>query len=364
MTGVDASNAEQAADPEPAESWPEKDLEPVRACPVCGTRARRLLHDKLTDRVFFCAPGTWQLYSCAGCGSAYLDPRPSPSSIHRAYDRYFTHDKPSQAANSDDAPALERLRLSLASGYANWRYGSQNHSTPNIGCLAAWLLPTYKAKIDRAHRYLPRVPVHGRLLDVGAGNGAFINRARNRGWDVAGAEPDPAALAQAERQGLHVRNGGIECFAKEQNRFDVITMSHVIEHVHDPRETLTQALRLLKPGGRLYLETPNIGSLGQRRFGRHWRGLEPPRHLTLFNWTSLESMLSQVGFKHIQRHPTSSSFQHMADTSRAIRDGQDPYQPAKSRHLVRDRLFGSIGKLWILIVYKDSDFITLTAYKP
>jgi hypothetical protein len=72
--------------------WPDDDLERVNCCPVCGKEERKLLHAGLTDRVFFCAPGNWDLFSCIDCGSAFLDPCPTAESISQAYQSYLTHD--------------------------------------------------------------------------------------------------------------------------------------------------------------------------------------------------------------------------------------------------------------------------------
>lgn len=90
---------------------------------------------------------------------------------------------------------------------------------------------------------------------------------------------------------------GLNGFGAVESRFDVITLNHVIEHVSDPIELLRSCYRLLKLGGQLWLQTPNIDSLGSRRYGRHWRGLEPPRHLVLFDPVSLRSALHQAGFQ-------------------------------------------------------------------
>ncbi|MDQ3823220.1 MAG: class I SAM-dependent methyltransferase, partial [Actinomycetota bacterium] len=65
------------------------ETEPVPACPVCGDGRRGVLHAGLVDRLYG-APGRWTLHRCAGCGAAYLDPRPTPESIAAAYERYYT----------------------------------------------------------------------------------------------------------------------------------------------------------------------------------------------------------------------------------------------------------------------------------
>src|SRR5690349_11892335 len=72
-------------------SWPEDGLEQLGHCPVCGSSARELVHCGLRDRVSFSAPGQWNLFRCAVCGSGYLDPRPNAETIGLAYANYYTH---------------------------------------------------------------------------------------------------------------------------------------------------------------------------------------------------------------------------------------------------------------------------------
>ena len=76
-------------------------------------------------------------------------------------------------------------------------------------------------------------------------------------------------------------------------------MSHVIEHVHAPLDFVKLAYNCLKPGGILYLDTPNIESLGARKFGKNWRGIETPRHLVLFSKSGLKNILVQASFEKI-----------------------------------------------------------------
>lgn len=77
-------------DPLPGE-WPAEDLEYLNQCPLCGSPERTQLHDSLRDKVFFSAPGIWALWQCKSCRVGYLDPRPVPSAIGRAYGSYYTH---------------------------------------------------------------------------------------------------------------------------------------------------------------------------------------------------------------------------------------------------------------------------------
>jgi SAM-dependent methyltransferase len=132
-------------------------------------------------------------------------------------------------------------------------------------------------------------------LDVGCGSGDFLLRMRGRGWEVLGVEPDPVAAAAARRSDLDVRDGMLADAAFADDTFDAIVLSHVIEHVHDPIALLRECHRVLRPGGVLVMMTPNLSSVGHRRFGADWRGLEPPRHLHVFSVEALAACVQRVG---------------------------------------------------------------------
>ena len=360
MTGHAVTSPRVEADPGNA-VWPAEGLERVPACPVCGGNRRSLAYPDLTDNVAFCAPGAWAMHRCLGCGSYYLDPRPDPATIHLAYARYFTHAAPRGAARREPPGGLATLRRSLANGYRNWRFGTQARPATVLGIGLALLIPRLRRTADSRMRFIPRAAAGRRLLDVGAGNGDYLLQARSAGWDVVGVEPDPAAVATARRAGLDVRQGGIEALSGEPESLDVITMNHVIEHVHDPRRVLGDAFKLLRSGGLLFLETPNVDSAGHRRFGRHWRGLEPPRHLVLFNWDSLERLLEAVGFGGIRRIPRAGVYPTLAVKSRAIRRGADPENIGRAPRL--QRVGDTLRELGTMSNHRRREFITLLAVK-
>lgn len=100
--------------------------------------------------------------------------------------------------------------------------------------------------------------------------------------EVEGAEPDPeAARIAREQRGLNVRVGTLEPSNLAPESYDAITMSHVIEHGHDPVATLKRCHESLRPGGSLIVVTPNVSSLGHRHFRRCYFHLDPPRRLFL-----------------------------------------------------------------------------------
>lgn len=302
--------------------WPADGLEPVPSCPVCGSENRALLHEGLTDRVFFCAPGEWSMYRCNSCASAYLDPRPTPASIGLAYQRYFTHDEVSSVSSLS---ILKKLRRRLANGYRNHHYGTKDSPASTLGILAASLMPNSRAIIDANMRHLPKAKEGEQLLDLGCGNGAFLLRARSAGWSVCGVDFDSKAVEAARSQGLDVRLGGVETIDPAIQQFNVITLAHVIEHVHHPLAVLQACYRLLKPGGFLWIDTPNIASEGHRLYGVAWRGLEPPRHLVLFTLESIRNILARAGFAEIKDQSYRPLCNDIFSASTAIEEGIDPY---------------------------------------
>jgi len=172
------------------------------------------------------------MQQCLNCATAYLDPRPTQSSMHLAYRTYYTHDAIDKHS-TESMTWAQSIRHTLANGYRNWRYGTKSLPSSKIGIIAAYLLPTMRMSIDLSFRYLPHVWPGARLLDVGFGNGKSLEAALSAGWDVTGVDMDPKAVNNARERGLDVQQGGIDVYANHQESFDVITLSHVIEHVYD-----------------------------------------------------------------------------------------------------------------------------------
>jgi SAM-dependent methyltransferase len=143
------------------------------------------------------------------------------------------------------------------------------------------------------------------VLDIGCGNGGFLWQMRSLGWDVCGVEPDPKSAVHARAAGLDVRDGLLQQQSLPDAHFDAIVMNHVIEHLHDPVGTLRRCWKLLKPGGRIALTPPNLGSRGYQIFGADWLALDPPRHLILFTEDSLRRALEACGFA-VSRPPRPS----------------------------------------------------------
>ncbi|MBN2856195.1 MAG: class I SAM-dependent methyltransferase [Halothiobacillaceae bacterium] len=341
--------------------WPADGLESVPICPVCGHAQREVLYTDLTDRVFNVAPGTWTLYRCTQCESAYLDPRPNEATIGLAYASYYTHE-------ATDHPIVRRKGVVRAfvhdamNGYRNARYGLNRQPSIQAGRWLIPLLPSLRAAVDAQCRHLPRPPAGGgRLLDVGFGNGGFLQLASEMGWNAEGIDFDAQAVEVAQKRGLNVRCISADTFHEATAQYDVITLSHVIEHVYDPVGLLKALYAMLKPGGMLWLDTPNLDSKGHARFGRNWRGLEPPRHLVLFGGQTLFGVLQDCGFVDLRRlwrglsvfdvFPVSEALTRDTDTAQASRQGKPPLREI-------------LAELDEMLRPARREFITLSAIKP
>ncbi|MBA3531641.1 MAG: class I SAM-dependent methyltransferase [Ardenticatenales bacterium] len=206
----------------------------------------------------------FRLLTCTACGHIYQSPRPSIAGI----DAYYPDDYlPFLRAIEDEKHWWKRL---------DRRYGH------NRRCMTV-------------HQAAGQV---GRLLDVGCATGIFLDGMRRLGWQVVGVEPSSSAARYArERFGLPIFKGRLEETSFATGAFDVITLWDVLEHIHDPQQTLDEVARLLKPGGLLVFSVPNPDSLEAQGLGCYWAGWDLPRHLNLFRLPHLRQHLALRGLQ-------------------------------------------------------------------
>lgn len=347
--------------------WLPSELEELNACPVCGNSQRNVLYTKLKDELFFCAPGHWSLYECGKCHVAYVDPRPDRASIAKAYTTYFTHGDPESPKQSNPGAAAHRLRAWIRAGingYKNARWGARYSPAAWHG--RAWipLIWPLRSLIETQMRNLPNRPPRpeARLLDVGCGNGQFLRIAQEAGWKVQGIDFDPLAVAEARRHGIDVEQGGVEILAGRGFQFEWITCSHVVEHVHDSADLLTRMFNLLRPGGRLWIQTPNVESYGHEIFGRHWIGLDPPRHLAIFTLQALEALLKKAGFETRSLALPAISAMAVFAASETARSGDGMLAAVTPRLLLKPSF--QLPAILQSLNAARSEFITIVATRP
>lgn len=267
-------------------------------CALCGVQGV-LRYQGLRDRLFG-APGEWTLYQCgsAACGLLWLNPMPLPEDIGKAYQSYYTHAQ-SEAARPLAQRLAQRMYRAVRNGYLRRTYGYRRGVGPAwYRWLAplAWLHPNGVSFFAAMAMFLPAPAAGSRLLEIGCGNGYLLVRMEHLGWEVEGVDFDPAAVAVAREKGLSVRCGDVHAQGYPDDYFDAVYLGNLIEHIYDPDALLKECRRVLKPHGQLVVLTPNSESWGSRLFGEDWRGLEPPRHLQLFNLRNLGELARKSGF--------------------------------------------------------------------
>ncbi len=142
--------------------------------------------------------------------------------------------------------------------------------------------------------------VEGRdVLDIGCGAGEFVATAIGEGWDARGVELSEAAVAFCTARGLPVRRSDIFASNLEPGSVSVCTLFEVIEHVPDPRAFLARAVELTRPGGLIYLTTPNIASLDARILRGDWNALHV-EHISYFTPKTLLAMIERSGLEAIE----------------------------------------------------------------
>jgi 2-polyprenyl-3-methyl-5-hydroxy-6-metoxy-1,4-benzoquinol methylase len=215
-----------------------------------------------------------RVYRCTACAYGALLPRPDASELRDAYrlERYYTHGS-SHFAAAGRRTLLDRVREHLA-----WR-ADRGHGVA-AGQMHALLGGRRSA-----------------VCDIGCGGGALAGELSALGHEVVGVDPDPAALAQAARGGVEVLQGSAEHLPAQlaARRFDLVVMSHVLEHCADPARALANAAALMRRGGLLLCEVPNNACAACAYAGLTWEMLDIPRHLNFFMPENLRAMALRAG---------------------------------------------------------------------
>ena len=217
----------------------------------------------------FGLPGRFTVVRCGSCGLARTEPQPEDPGAYYPSSEYYSY----------AAPAVSPLTRDAVGSV----YGRGGRAVARLAARRISALP-------------PGPP--GDLLDVGCGSGAMLLALEAAGWRGHGIEIDEGAVRAAHAAGLErVRAGDLIDAGYEAASFDAVRFAHSLEHMRSPRAQLTEARRLLRPGGRLAIAVPNFGALLRRLFGERWFFLDLPRHLWHFDRRTLPSLVRETGFE-------------------------------------------------------------------
>jgi ubiquinone/menaquinone biosynthesis C-methylase UbiE len=281
-------------------------------CPICDSPGKDEYFG-LEDGLYG-TPGLWNMKKCQrkDCGALWLDPMPHSDDLSLAYQGYYTHSSTASVQNALARRTRDAL-ISVKLGYPQRQ--------PLQFRLASRLLNfSARRTEDLLHNYFYlRWRPSGRLLEIGCGAGEQLLTLKNAGWDVIGVDFDPAAVAAARSRGLTVVLGDLRDANFDSDSFDAVVMSHVIEHVVDPVSLLAECRRVLKPQGAFVTITPNAKSWGHRTFRASWRGLEPPRHLTVFTPCALRLAIKTAGMVPTRTHYSARDAANLLATSVRLR---------------------------------------------
>lgn len=194
-----------------------------RSCPICGGNTCHLLHEmKFSLPATSPLPAAYAVVASADCGFVYADTAGSAADYARYYAEFSHYEDPAIATGGGEQ-VFDRERLATS---------------------ADWIADHIK--------------VDARVLDIGCGNGGLLLALRERGFHtLAGMDPSAGCVARLQQQGLPAFHGWLGDLAFGRQKFDLIILSHVLEHLLEPRPALASLQALLTPGGRVYVETPD-----------------------------------------------------------------------------------------------------------
>lgn len=224
------------------------------ACPICSGDHEAFVANAAS--VYSEAGCSFSIHRCKKCSHHFTWPEPSEELLSRIYKSTYAYEAHRLIADE------KRMRAEA---------------------LASLILPKADTKQSTA-------------LDIGCMHGHLVRALADLGVRASGVELDEGAVAVCQRTGLDVTRGSLEeCNISETRRFDVVVLSHVLEHIRDVSSTLRQVQRLLTSFGQIVVVVPNSRARTARLSGRYWGYWQVPIHVHHFNETSMRVLAAQSG---------------------------------------------------------------------
>lgn len=272
-------------------------MEKIDNCIICGNDR---FSDFLTVRDHFLSGREFTIVSCTRCGFRFVNPRPDAAEIGKYY-------------KSED-------------------YIS--HSNARKGVINKIYHIVRKHNHKRKASYIQQYTPVGSLLDIGCATGEFLNYMQERGWQTTGVEPDEKARNFAKNAySLDVMSESEldQC----SRRFDVITMWHVLEHVHNLGGRLNTLRQLLNDDGTLFIAVPNSNSADAQHYGELWAGYDVPRHIYHFTTETIKMLFGEYNFKLADIIPMKFDAYYISLLSEKYKSG--------SKHIVKALWNGTLS---------------------
>ena len=251
-------------------------------CGLCGGKSRRIILDDIITRY----NDRFRLNQCDNCALVTTSPMPSDKMLQQYYDQDYWQSGQLKSSNSLDT--LYRLRM-----------------TPIVSAIRKHA--THESKI----------------LDWGCGDGSFIRLLRSFGLHCFGIDAYKKDLNDPQMSATTIEKADFP-----DGYFDIITCFHVLEHLADPLTSVKHALRLIKTGGLIIIEVPNLDSIGFRIFKRRWQPLEIPTHLNHFTPATLQKVFETAGTTLIVK---TDFFSHRISPSALVLSAFASLSPRRTR---------------------------------
>lgn len=260
-------------------------------CPTCGHQ-KFVTHLVLRD--YFLSQEEFSILKCTHCGLLTTFPQPLPNELSKYYrsSHYISHATNKRGFEFFLYNTIRKLTL----------YNKKS------------LLTKYSQGMN--------------LLDIGCATGVFLNYCQNHGYLVQGIEPNDHARNYARKEFSLEVNDVPYLNKLPANKFDVITMWHVLEHVPDVNERLTKVKFLLKEEGTLFIALPNPNSYDAQYYKNYWAAYDVPRHLYHFSIDSFTNLCLKNGLQIERIIPMVYDSYYISLLSEKYKNGKGSYSKA------------------------------------
>jgi len=248
-------------------------------CEICNSNKVKFLY-KLRDRLYHVDKKLFNLFKCDNCETIFIHPKPSQKELKKYYpENYISKHSKKDSRNA----MIDLLYRTYFTKKGKWYFKILFFPIKNL---------------------LRTLPKKGKILDVGCGNGKFLNYCKNYGLEVYGIDP----FIDKDIPELNIKKIDLLKADFPDEFFDYITLNNVIEHVPEPEKIIRKCKKMLKHDGKIIFNYPSTSSFHYKYFGKNWVSMDTPRHLFLFSDKAMRLLLMRDGLKIIKLRNKSEPF--------------------------------------------------------
>lgn len=272
----------------------------IKYCPVCGSESFEC-HIKTKD--FSVSKEDFSIVKCSECNFHFTNPRPSDKELGKYYisDHYISHNNTRNNLFEKTYQIVRMISIQI--------------------------------KYNLVSKFFNK----GRVLDIGCGTGDFLQKCNEKKWVTKGIEPSEIARTQA------IKNYNLDVdedtnLKKLKGEYDIITMWHVLEHVTELNNTVSELKRLLSIDGKAVIAVPNLESFDSSYYKKYWAAYDLPIHLYHFSKESIIKLFENHGFSLIKTKGMKFDSFYVSMLSEEHKTGNKNY--------IKSLIIGSISNLF------------------